>query len=93
LQDGDQRQPLRRQRRLAAAGIEVDAVVIADDGAEFITEPETGVAPGEGSSGDARGLVGDGEKGAWAAGTRRYPKTGGVGVMQTTTAYRLVALP
>ena len=60
LQEGDQRQPPRRQPRLAEPGEQVGEVRVGEDGAELVAQPEEGVALAEGGPGDARRLLGHG---------------------------------
>ena len=54
LQDGHQRQPPRRQARLAEPGEQVREIGVGEDGAELVPQLEEGVALAKGSSGDAR---------------------------------------
>ena len=60
LEDGDQGQPPGREGGLPPEGVEVGEVGVVEDGAEFVAEPEVGVAVGEGGTGDAGGILGDG---------------------------------
>ena len=63
LQDGDQGELPGGQCGLSAPGVEVGEVAVAEDGSEFVAEPEVGVALGEGGAGDAGGQLGDGRGG------------------------------
>jgi hypothetical protein len=60
LQEGDQRQPPRRQSRLAEPGEQVGEVGVGEDGAELVAKLEERVALAEGGPGDTRGLLGHG---------------------------------
>ena len=71
LEDGDQGQPPGREGGLASAGIEVGEVGVVEDGAEFVAEPEIGIAVGKGGAGDAGGVLGDGWDGAGLQATWR----------------------
>ena len=64
LHDGDQGEPPGGQCGLSAPGVEVGEVAVAEDGAEFVAEPEVGIPLGEGGAGDAGGQLGDGRDGA-----------------------------
>jgi hypothetical protein len=58
LQEGDQRQPPRRQSRPAEPGEQVGEVGVGKDGAELVAQLEERVALAEGGPGDTRGLLG-----------------------------------
>ena len=64
LHDGDQGELPGGQCGLSASGIEVGEVAIAEDGSEFVSEPEVGVSLGEGGAGDAGGQLRNGRDGA-----------------------------
>ena len=60
LHDGDQGELPGGQCGLSAPGVEVGEVGVAEDGSEFVAEPEVGIPLGEGGAGDAGGQLGDG---------------------------------
>jgi hypothetical protein len=64
LHDGGQGELAGGQCGLPAPGVEVGEVGVAEDGSELVTEPEVGVALGEGGAGDAGGQLGDVRDGA-----------------------------
>ena len=54
----------RWQARLTTVGEEVDEVFVVVDGAEFVAQPEVGIAFGEGGPGHTGGLFRNGMDGA-----------------------------